>query len=234
MLFSRYQLSVEYAAGGTVLEVACGSGQGLGHLRRHARFVVGADITEQLLVRARRHYGRAMPLAQLDAEALPFKPGTFDLVLLHEAIYYLPFAARFVEEAHRVLVPGGRLLITTINPDWEDFNPSPFSTSYLNARALRATLEERFREVHVFGGFPSVAVGPLASIVSILKRLAVRLRLMPRTMRGKRPLKRIFLGPLVEVPVEVMPDTGQMANLVPLTGSIPESNYKVIYAVGSK
>lgn len=47
----------------------------------------------------------------MDAQELPFQDATFDVVLLLEAIYYLPHAEKFMAEARRVLRPDGILFI---------------------------------------------------------------------------------------------------------------------------
>lgn len=45
------------------------------------------------------------------AEALPFAPGRFDVVVSALVLHYLPDAARAIGEARRVLAPGGRLVL---------------------------------------------------------------------------------------------------------------------------
>ena len=67
-----------------------------------------------------RDYLRVMPEYKIDvvegrAEALPYEDASFDLVLSNEAIsHYLDYQP-FLAEAHRVLRPGGTLLITDGN-----------------------------------------------------------------------------------------------------------------------
>ena len=48
-----------------------------------------------------------------NGEQLPFQDGCFDVVLCSDALQYIPDAPRAVTEMHRVLRPGGTLLITT-------------------------------------------------------------------------------------------------------------------------
>ena len=85
MLYTRYDYVRTLAAGKRVLELACGSGQGLGLIAKSAKWTVGGDIDSTLLDRAARHYGSRHPLIQLSAESLPFKSGSFDLVVLLES-----------------------------------------------------------------------------------------------------------------------------------------------------
>ena len=47
-----------------------------------------------------------------DIESLPFENETFDLVLATDIIEHVDDDARAVRELHRVLAPGGKLLIT--------------------------------------------------------------------------------------------------------------------------
>ena len=91
------------------------------------------------------------------AEELPFPSESFDLVLLFEAIYYLPDVRRFFKETQRVLRPGGTLLIVTVNPEWDGFNPSPLCTRYWSAAELLAALEEAGFAARVQGAFPETA-----------------------------------------------------------------------------
>ena len=96
MLRTRYRLAADLAAGQDVLEAAGGAGMGLGLLARTARRVVGGDFTMSLLRRAAAHHGSRIPLIRFDAQRLPFRNEAHDVVVLYEAIYYLPDAVRFV------------------------------------------------------------------------------------------------------------------------------------------
>ena len=235
MLYSRYRFTRSLASGRRLLEVACGSGQGLGLIRGAAAFVVGADITAPLLREAARTYGGTIPLVQLDAEQLPFRAASFDVIVLHEALYYLPDAERFVREASRVLSAEGLLLVVSVNPEWSDFNRSPFATRYFPAEQLHNLLHSRFENVETSFGFPAAATSFRARVISIVKRAAVRARLIPRTMRGKRLLKRLFLGSLQPVPRQLVesPDAAFEAPRA-LVGAEAPGDFKVIYAVGRR
>jgi len=196
---------------------------------------VGADYTEALLRTARRHYGGRVPLVRLDAQTLPFKPRSFDLVLLYEAIYYLASPDGFVDEAARVLRKNGQLLICSVNCEWREFNPSPFSTSYLSAGELSTLLGRHGFSVEVYGAAPVAARSVWENAVNVMKRIAVGLGLIPKTMRGKARLKRLVYGRLSSLPAEI--DIGETceenAGIVPLRAAGPVRGYKILYAIGT-
>jgi SAM-dependent methyltransferase len=224
MLAARYTWAAEAAAGKDVLEVACGAGPGLGLLARNGRRAVGGDYTDALLRVAQRHYGTRVPLIRLDASRLPFRETSFDVVLLFEAIYYLPSVEQFLAECRRVLRPGGRLLVCTVNRAWRDFNPSPYSVNYLDAPEMRALFTHEGFDVELLGAFPATP-SAAGRVVSLVKRVAVGLHLIPSTMKGKELLKRMFLGPLEPFPAEV--EEGGPLRPQPLAASGEE--YKVLY-----
>ena len=107
MIYTRYAFAASFCRDHHVLEVGCGVGQGLGYLARVAAHVVGGDLSLGLIRQAQAHYQGRIPLAQFDAEALPFREQSFDVVILHEAIYYLSSPQRLVAESRRVLRGNG-------------------------------------------------------------------------------------------------------------------------------
>ena len=227
MLYTRYRTAQAFCEGKDVLEVACGAGLGLGYLARKARRVVGGDYTERLLRLARRHYGDQIPLIRLDAHALPFRDRSFDVVIL-----YLTEPDRFLAECRRVLRVPGVLLICTVNKEWSDFNPSPFSRRYFSSRELGQLLERHGFGVELFGAFPVLKDSARDRVLSFLKRAAVALHLVPRTMKGREVLKRLFFGRLTPIPPEVTEGMADLEPLVPIATDTVNSSYKVLYAVG--
>jgi len=230
MVQTRYAFAAAEARG-DVLEVACGVGQGLGLLRARARRLVAGDYTESLLRFAHDHYGSRVPLIRLDAHELPFRERSFDVVILYEALYYLREPQRFVGECRRVLRPGGRLLVCTVNRLWSGFNPSPHSTRYLTAGELGVVLGSHGFAVELFGAHRDAGSSRLGTVAAI-RALAVRLHLMPRTMRGKELLKRLFYGPLQDAPAELGPAVPEAEGPEPLADAA-DRTYKVIFARGT-
>jgi SAM-dependent methyltransferase len=225
----RYHWAVDYCRHKDVVEVACGSGQGLGLLLAASKSLEAGDYSESILRIARAHYGNRLPLRQLDAEALPYADASKDVIILFEAIYYVPDAARFVNESRRVLRRGGQVLIATANKDLWDFNPSPLSTHYYGARELVALFGAAGFDAQMFGYMPVGEASLRQRVLRPLKRLAVSSGLMPKSLGGKRLLKRLVFGQLVSMPAELPATSTKIESPTPLQGNAPDRVHKVLY-----
>jgi ubiquinone/menaquinone biosynthesis C-methylase UbiE len=97
-----------------VLDVGTGTGL-VAHLvapRVNPGSVIGIDLSEHMLAIARSKTGKNVQFLGMAAESLVFKPETFDLVTMGEAIAYLGDPTDALAEAHRVLREGGRLAVS--------------------------------------------------------------------------------------------------------------------------
>ncbi|PYR76043.1 MAG: hypothetical protein DMF86_13605 [Acidobacteria bacterium] len=103
--------------GGRVLDAGCGGGGMPLSLAEEARVVVGIDPIERFAdagVRLADERGlRHLHFARADGMALPFRPGSFDLVLSHAVIEHVADAPRYLRECARVLAPDGRVYLST-------------------------------------------------------------------------------------------------------------------------
>jgi SAM-dependent methyltransferase len=108
------------APGDTVLDLGCGYGRVARELARLARRVVGIDTSSESLVLARDTVDPALPceFVEMDARALIFEDGTFDVVVCIQngisAFGIEPLA--LVREALRVTRRGGRALFSSYSP----------------------------------------------------------------------------------------------------------------------
>ncbi len=232
MLRTRYGWAAEHAAGRDVLEVACGAGMGLGWLAKRARRVEAGDIELDHCRIARETYrGQAnIRVERMDALDLPFNESTFDVVLLFEALYYLSDVPQFLAEARRVLRPAGRLLISMVNSEGSGFHASPLHTRYWTAAELVEALAQAGFAARVSAAFPEADAG---GIRNRLKAAAVQYGCMPRTMRGKAVLKRIFYGRLERIPPRLGPaDSGE--HMIPVEGIADLTRYRNLYFEGGR
>jgi malonyl-CoA O-methyltransferase len=98
-----------------VLDVGTGTGRNLA-LLRSAREKVGIDRSTAMLKRA----PAPARVVAGDAEALPFRPESFDLVVSSLMAGDLRDLSRFALEAARVLRSGGSLLYSDFHPTWAE------------------------------------------------------------------------------------------------------------------
>jgi ubiquinone/menaquinone biosynthesis C-methylase UbiE len=97
-----------------VLDVATGTGlvANLVAPRVNPGLVFGIDLSHNMLSIARSHQAKNVQFVGMAAEHLVFRPHTFDLVTMGQALAYLADPTTALAEAHRVLRPGGRLAVS--------------------------------------------------------------------------------------------------------------------------
>jgi SAM-dependent methyltransferase len=111
--------------------------------------VCGIDVSSDMLaVAARRDPGAGAARLELElagAEAIPYPDGSFDAVVSTQVLEYVPDLGAALGEIHRVLTPGGRVLV--LDTDWDSLvwaAPEP----ELMARVLVAW-EEHLADPHL-------------------------------------------------------------------------------------
>jgi SAM-dependent methyltransferase len=102
--------------GRRVLDVGCGFGGTLDHIRGRNRGcrLSGVNIDERQLQWARRLMGdgpEAISFVTADGCQLPVATGVVDHVLAVECVFHFPSRKRFFREAARALRPGGALVL---------------------------------------------------------------------------------------------------------------------------
>jgi ubiquinone/menaquinone biosynthesis C-methylase UbiE len=101
--------------GRRVLDLGCGQGDLTAVLAAAGGDVLGVEVAQAAVDRARRrHPELQFTLAPIDG-ALPLDDTSFDIVWASEVIEHVADTATWLSEVRRVLKPGGRLLVTTPN-----------------------------------------------------------------------------------------------------------------------
>jgi len=128
-----------------VLDAGCGSGRVFQHrLAGRVQRVIGVDVTDE--PRGNENIDGA---AKADLRALPFRDGTFDLIVMSTVAEHLTEPEPVFHDLARVLRPGGRLLVLT---------PNRWHYVTLAARALPHRLHvafNRWRGVDEHDVFPT-------------------------------------------------------------------------------
>jgi SAM-dependent methyltransferase len=230
---NRYYWAGDYCTGKDVLEAACGAAAGIGYLQRTGARMVGIDISEAILAGPRAYYGNCVDLRAMDAQNLQFPDSSFDVVIIFEALYYLRDPEEFVAECARVLRPQGQVLVCNANKDLYDFNRSPFSHEYHGVRELGDLFGCFGFSTQFWGGSRLGETTLRQKIVRPAKAVASKLGLIPKTMAGKRLLKRIVFGKLSPLPAEIEPHQVDREPLDPLPAGMAATGHKVIYCVAT-
>jgi ubiquinone/menaquinone biosynthesis C-methylase UbiE len=160
----RYHFAAPMVAQRDVLDIACGAGYGSALLARSAKHVTGADLSQDAIDHARSRYASIpnVEFRQADCAALPFADASFDAVVSFETIEHIAAQETFLDEARRVLRPGGLLVLSCPNKvEYTDNRGvvNEFHVRELYRDELAALLSPRFAHVAWYGqrpGFYSV------------------------------------------------------------------------------
>ena len=100
-------------ASGTILEVACGTGQNFPFFDPRSR-ITAVDLSPKMLEIAHRtaaKHGLNVSLAVMDAEKLEFQDGSFDTVVSTLSTCTFPDPVKALQEIKRVCRPNGLILL---------------------------------------------------------------------------------------------------------------------------
>ena len=96
-------------ADGPLLDVGGGTGRVAQFFRREVSAVVLADVSLRMLAQAQTK--GSLLCVGAAAEGLPFPDGSFDRVMMVDALHHVADQRETLQEMWRVLRPGGRLVI---------------------------------------------------------------------------------------------------------------------------
>ena len=224
----RYYWAKDYCIDRDVLEIACGSGQGLGYLEKYAKSIEGGDYSEEILKTPKKYYKNRITVKQFDAHSLPYRDDSKDVIILFEAVYYLKSFDIFLKECNRVLRDGGVLLISSANKDLFDFNASPYTYEYYGVSELSKILESNNFDSNCFGDVSTKNVSFRQKIFRPIKTIAVKINIIPKSMTAKRILKKLVFGTLVTLPYEIEEDMIDYKSPKMIDSNKPDKEYKVI------
>jgi SAM-dependent methyltransferase len=167
-----------------ILDIGCAAGSLLARLRENGWETAGVEIS-----RAQAEYSRQK--RNLDVRSLPLEenhfPGVyFNVVHASHLIEHLNDPAGLIQEIHRILIPGGRLFVTT--PNIAGFQARLFGSRWRSAifdhlylfsvKTLSRLLEEKgfaIEKIATWGGL-AAGIAP-APVKRFFDRAAKRLSL---------------------------------------------------------
>jgi len=113
---SRAVATLQMVEGDVVLDVGCGAGEFAYHIAPRASKVIAIDILETSIEIARDFFSRPnIDFIVGDLFQMKFPSESFDCVLFLETIEHVENPKLFLKEFHRLLKPGGALIVSTPN-----------------------------------------------------------------------------------------------------------------------
>jgi len=195
-LFQSFNLE----PGMKMLEPGCGRGEFLNNFKDLGLNVIGVDISPEAA-----NYEKSLDirLCDIEKEPLPFNDNTFDVVYSKSFIEHLYYPEKFLEEAYRVLKPGGKII--TLVPDWQSNYKIYFDDFTHRTPFTKTALEDAykmfgFKEVKVFKfrQLPIVWKFPFLNYFCSLISPFIPVRTKIKFFRWSRELMLIGLGIKVE------------------------------------
>jgi ubiquinone/menaquinone biosynthesis C-methylase UbiE len=182
---ARYLWAEKYVRqGDRVLDAACGLGYGsyaLAELSKASK-ITGVDGSDYGVDYARGSFCPLSPKLDFFAGYLPeclakYPDGHFDVIVSFETLEHVEHPEALLMEFHRLLSPGGRIVVSVPN-DWSDEtgeDPNPFHLHVYTLDKLRAQIKQHF--------IPEVLVQQIASGCKTTTAWNSWQR-MPRTLRN--------------------------------------------------
>ena len=152
---ARYVFAARLAEGKRVLDAGCGSGYGAARLALRASSVVAMDLAAEALDEARQRY--RMPnlhFVRASCTEAPVRDGAFDLVVAFEIIEHLKDWEQLLQEAGRLLGPGGQFIVSTPNKEYYGASrgpsePNPYHVHEFSFEEFREALAKVFPQVSI-------------------------------------------------------------------------------------
>jgi ubiquinone/menaquinone biosynthesis C-methylase UbiE len=104
--------------GKSLLEVGCGAGIDLVRFARAGAVVTGIDLSTTAIELARKNIeqnGLKADLWVMNGESMQFPDNSFDVVYAHGVLQYTADVEKMVAEIHRVVKPGGEVVVMVYN-----------------------------------------------------------------------------------------------------------------------
>ena len=106
--------------GEIIVDVGCGLGHDIAALAQSGATLIGLDHDEELLTKARDHYGHVVAFHQRSAEATGLASGSVDKIRFDRVLQHIANLEVVLAEVQRVLKPNG--LIQIIDTDYQSFS----------------------------------------------------------------------------------------------------------------
>jgi 2-polyprenyl-3-methyl-5-hydroxy-6-metoxy-1,4-benzoquinol methylase len=148
LLFPYMQAS--QMVSGNLLEIGCGAGRGVEVLSPVVTAYTGIDKNTPLLTTLSQQYPQHRFLDQFIPPLKGCEDNSFDYVITFQVIEHIEDDHAFIKEAHRVLKPGGKLILTTVNRKFS-LSRNPWHVREYLAHELRNLIMKDFSAIECKG-----------------------------------------------------------------------------------
>ena len=191
-LFKKFEM----VAGQKLLEPGCGRGEFLNGFRKMGMDVFGCDLS---LEAGEDVKGANIKQVDIENNPLPYKDNYFDIIYSKSFIEHLWKPDYFLNEARRVLKPGGKII--TLVPDWEVnfktyFDDYTHRTPFTKVSLYDIYLMSDFENIRVikFRQLPIVWRVPFLNIFCALIAPIIPIRTTNKFLKYSKELMLIGYG----------------------------------------
>ena len=153
---ARYLFAARLARGKRVLDLGCGTGYGTAALSELAAHATGVDVSSDAIAEASERYSSPkIAFRTLSATQTELPEASYDLIVAFEVIEHLANWKELLQEAKRLLAPGGQFVVSTPNKSYYAESrrlsgPNPFHEHEFDFADFDAALREHFPHVSFF------------------------------------------------------------------------------------
>ena len=158
-----------HAPAGRLLDVGCGAGTFLVQAQQAGYDVYGQEVSPYFVQYCREEH--KLPIYEGELNALALQEGSFDVTAAFDVIEHHPHPEQMLQQMHRLLKPGGLIVISThdignfyarlYGAKWRYLNPVGHLT-YFTRQTLREMLRQAGFQILQTGGIHTIDNGRLA------------------------------------------------------------------------
>ena len=152
VIFQRHLIAYKEAAklvNGIVLEVGSGEGYGVMELADKSQKYIAVDKYDSPIESSLKEKNN-IEFYKMNVPPLKFEDNSVDFVVTFQVIEHIKDDEKFIQEIHRVLKPGGKLILTTPNI-LMSLSRNPWHIREYNPTEMKEILKTSFSNINLKG-----------------------------------------------------------------------------------